>query len=130
MITPELVEEKLGKPAPEEPDGNYEFHYKALLDWFQSQEKWSANRVMLGCLAVYGWMPRILEVGRSADRCLTFARANDVAKKLNDGTASIDPPFVNQSIVGTSKFLHFWNPNEFAIWDSRVRRGLKLNESV
>lgn len=30
----------------------------------------------------------------------------------------------NNSLVGSSKLLHFINPNQFAIWDSRVYRYL------
>ena len=29
---------------------------------------------------------------------------------------------MNNSVVGTSKFLHFWNPICFPIWDRRVAR--------
>lgn len=34
----------------------------------------------------------------------------------------------NNSLVGTSKLLHFINPDNFAIWDSRVYRYLTNKE--
>lgn len=29
-------------------------------------------------------------------------------------------PIINNSLVGTSKLLHFINPNDYAIWDSNI----------
>ncbi|MBY0582233.1 MAG: hypothetical protein K2P68_04850 [Sphingomonas sp.] len=126
MISAELIETRLSQQfIPSEQTGNYEFHYSALLEWFQCVGRnWTPNKVMLGCLAVYGWMPRILEVRKAPERCLSNRAAENVAFRLNSGVIDIDPPFVNESVVGTSKFLHFWNPQEFPIWDSRVRRTL------
>ncbi len=34
----------------------------------------------------------------------------------------------NNSLVGTSKLLHFINPKQYAIWDSRVFRFLNNEE--
>jgi len=33
--------------------------------------------------------------------------------------------FVNDSWIGTSKFLYFYDPDRYLIWDSRVARALK-----
>ena len=36
--------------------------------------------------------------------------------------------FLNGSVVGTSKFLHFWRPSEYAIWDSNIRAALGISQ--
>ena len=35
--------------------------------------------------------------------------------------------FINNSIVGTSKFLHFSFPDHFPIWDSRVEKATRFD---
>ena len=110
---------------PDESRGNYAVHYNALAKWFNAQRgRWTAETVVLGCLAVYGWMPTILEVKKTRDQTLSFDRAKEIADALNTDCEHVDPAFANGSVVGTSKFLHFAFPDRYPIWDSRVRRAL------
>lgn len=107
--------------------GNYKIHYDVMLRWFADikSEDWTADRVIQASLMVYGWMPTILE-GRKLPCQYTRDRASGFGLRL--GMANNDPStlpeedycFVNGSYVGTSKFLHLWKPDYFAIWDSRV----------
>ncbi len=124
---------KIARPyadALRRPDkGNYEVHYRAMSNWFAAIEQWDSDRVYQGSLMVYGWMPGILEGRKDTESCLNPAGANKVAKLLNAGWEEAEKDdlfwkFVNNSFVGTSKFLHFWKPSQFAIWDSHVARAL------
>jgi hypothetical protein len=75
--------------------------------------------------AVYGWMPTILknyELEVLATMPVARVKAiKDIgcAIELLDDWLPSRPP-INNSWVGTSKMLHFLNPEVFAIWDRRV----------
>ncbi|MES2136638.1 MAG: hypothetical protein V4502_06210 [Pseudomonadota bacterium] len=69
-------------------------------------------------------MPTILEVKKPREATLNLGRAAAIADALNERDTDIDLTFANGSVVGTSKFLHFAFPDEYPIWDSRVRRAL------
>ena len=86
--------------------------------------------VVAGAYAVYGWMPTIMQngVNRTA-----WATTREDLGQLRNATNWIDAEvilrkapsiltLVNGSIVGTSKFLHFLNPEIFPIWDSKIGR--------
>ncbi|MGB3794785.1 MAG: hypothetical protein WA957_00580 [Alteraurantiacibacter sp.] len=111
--------EKGSSPKAIGNDAIYKDDYIAISKWFDSQGQWDASSVRLGCLIVYGWMPTIF---RSA-KTKSF---NEVAVCLNnDEIPTRLHNFANNSFVGTSKFLHFWKPHHFAIWDSRICKTLK-----
>ncbi len=99
---------------------SYYTEYEVLKRWFARRGVWKVEDVRLAGLAIYGWMPTILRAeGRNKKPSkINFA---SIAERLNRGDL---PPeywnFLNNSYVGTSKFLHFWNPNRFAVWDSRI----------
>lgn len=73
-------------------------------------------------LAVYGWMPttpafdfsKIDDALQEIQNAIVSERRLDVA-----GISSIQS-FVNNSVVGSSKLLHFIMPDRYAIWDSKV----------
>lgn len=100
--------------------------YWALVDMFHAYVCFDKpNTVLAGTLAVYGWMPRMLGrcdlgiVARHRDALHKFR----IARNGHEGRMVLqDVPlnFVNGSVVGTSKFLHFLNPNVAPIWDRRV----------
>ena len=78
---------------------------------------------------VYGWMPTILKsinldlFSPDKRKILSSIRSID---SFESSIAYLDElksgPPINNSWVGTSKFLHFVNPEYFAIWDSRVAK--------
>lgn len=90
----------------------------------------AANLTSLSMMA-YGWMPTILKtplpnagIEWLADWADSMTRVDDVADSLSKGDISL--PLVNNSWVGTSKFLHFYSPETFPIWDSVVASNWKL----
>ena len=82
-------------------------------------------------MAVYGWMPTILDnMGYTEENnkewekkiCLSVKNIIDNDGDLDNCSDDFDnlKTFVNNSYVGLSKFLHFLLPDKFAIWDSNV----------
>lgn len=78
---------------------------------------------------VYGWMPTTLEFGDDEGGDDSLARGSELLSRSILPTASINEDelatlkeLINNSIVGTSKLLHFLNPYVFPIWDRRVYR--------
>lgn len=119
----ERMERVLRRPPPKEDwsKGNYKLHYEAMADWFEHERIWDWASVIQGSLMVFGWMPTILEGRTHRHLVITKEQASKVADALNaKDVEGIRKDFINQSPVGTSKFLHFWQPSAFAIWDSNV----------
>lgn len=125
----DLVKGALKNPRPENcpEDGSFKREYDVMLAWFKENDgKWTADKVRLGALAVYGWMPTILRAeGRKGKR--RNIEFDKIATYLNEDCLPAKAHnFINGSFVGTSKFLHFWRPGRFAIWDRRVATALKF----
>ena len=76
---------------------------------------------------VYGWMPTMLEYNE-------IDQSENVINEISKGSIEIEflekiKMSINNSIVGGSKLLHFINPNDYAIFDSRVYRAITRKES-
>lgn len=75
--------------------------------------------------AVYGWMPTMLKnwnldaLPKAGERIHSIRSVNTHAAALKLVTNLNEKP-INNSWIGTSKLLHFINPNHFPIWDSVV----------
>ena len=87
------------------------------------------HSVLAGANAVYGWMPTILKKGvarplwearRGALELLRAASDWPTARTVIESNRDL-LHLVNESVVGTSKFLHFLNPGVFPIWDSNIK---------
>ena len=83
------------------------------------------HNLIIGINFTYGWMPTIFEFcSDNFDESLNIlnrAKKGEIPKIEQLG---ILRNLFNNSLVGTSKLLHFINPEIFAIWDSRVYRYL------
>lgn len=77
----------------------------------------------LGYMA-YGWMPTICKKFNddvlNSDGWIKACQSKDV-ELVTKAISNLDNAPFNNSWVGTSKVLHFINPNVVPIWDSRVR---------
>ena len=106
-------------------NNSYENSYPFLVNYFQ-KDKINMNDFVVGSHFVYGWMPTILD--------LKITKVNETklleilnkykqiidAKEINPDELKILKETINNSIVGTSKLLHFINPTIFPIWDSNI----------
>ena len=97
--------------------------YPLLLECCKRQK--INDRIALAGIAhmVYGWMPTIIEFNTDIeidDQIFDMISKGSMDPKLLNKLKSA----VNNSIVGVSKLLHFLNPNDYAIWDSRVYKSI------
>lgn len=83
--------------------------------------------VQIGAYAVYGWMPTIMKGidPSKLEPLRVFAQKWKDSAEYKPGidalrNKEIDLKTLNNSVVGTSKFLHFVAPSIFPIWDSRI----------
>lgn len=118
---------RVGRPI-EVPRTSYIESYPHLLAYFASVQTLAREHIVCGSHMAYGWMPTILELrpttvcwGQSVDR---------IAGLLNDGRHRLldesemrfISSVVNNSVVGTSKLLHFVSPSRYPIWDRIIYR--------
>jgi hypothetical protein len=99
----------------------YDISYLEFLKYFKELKKIEKHHLVIGINFTYGWMPTILDF-----RSENFDVALDILNNAKYGNVpskeqlEILKGLFNNSLVGTSKLLHFINPEKFAIWDSRV----------
>jgi hypothetical protein len=107
------------------PDNSYLLSYREFLAYFAELKEITAHNFIIGAHFTYGWMPTILELQEltknSYHAVAILNKAKQGATLTEDQFASLRVT-INNSFVGTSKLLHFINPNNYAIWDSRVYR--------
>jgi hypothetical protein len=100
--------------------------YREFLKYFDAIKKINRHNLIIGIHFTYGWMPTIFDF-----RSDNFDSAVHILNRVKSGKELISPDdlillkgLFNNSLVGTSKLLHFINPCKYAIWDSRVFRYL------
>lgn len=103
--------------------------YPEFLKYFNDINILSKHNLIIGINFTYGWMPTIFDFRSN--------KLKEVIEILNSAKSGTIPTIenlkilrncLNNSLVGTSKILHFINPKNFAIWDSRVYRYLTNSE--
>lgn len=106
--------------------------YDYYINFFKEKEVLTKNDVVIGIGFTYSWMPTIL-------KNLNLSKLDNVTNILNKVKHGVDisdddflllKEFSNNSLVGASKLLHFINPEQYAIWDSRVFKFLNNNEAA
>ena len=103
--------------------------YPEFLKYFSDIKTITRHNLTIGINFTYGWMPTIFDF-----RSNNFDEALDILNKAKTGRKPTADNLVllknlfNNSLVGTTKLLHFINPVNFAIWDSRVYRYLTNKE--
>jgi len=106
-------------------DGSYLLSYPEFIAHFRNLDVVTPHHLIIGAHFVYGWMRTSLEMRTaSPDEDLPLAaKMLDKAKQgdlLSHSELDFLKGLINNSLVGTSKLLHFINPNIYAIWDSWV----------
>jgi hypothetical protein len=98
--------------------------YREFVAYFNSLKELNIHNMIIGINFVYGWMPTIFEFKKDDDK--TFNDALQLLNKvkneiiLNAEELELLKSLFNNSLVGTSKLLHFICPELYPIWDSRV----------
>lgn len=99
----------------------YDVSYPEFLKYFSDIETITKHNLVIGINFTYGWMPTIFDF--RSDKFDEAIEILDNAKKglvLTVNQLETLKGLFNNSLVGTTKLLHFINPEKFAIWDSRV----------
>lgn len=109
---------------------NYLVSYPHFLNYFKNLETINLENLIIGISFTYSWMPTILKSIKleNADKTLSILNEVKKGKKINEEQLATLKSSFNNSLVGTSKLLHFINPKQYAIWDSRVFRFLNNEE--
>ena len=104
---------------------SYIISYPHICSYFKGRDILDAGDLVRGAHMVYGWMPTVLDVYPDQHGFSLSAGAellNKVKKDcaINDDNLKKLKGLINNSLVGTSKLLHFVSPDHFGIWDSKI----------
>lgn len=95
--------------------------YPHLISYFKEKSILAAEDFIRGAHMVYAWMPTILTVySTDLDEVVSLINKAKNEGNLQEDEIETIATVVNNSVVGTSKLLHFIAPEHFPIWDSRV----------
>lgn len=116
---------------------DYDWSYPYFVRYFSDRAVITEYDFIIGSSFTYSWMPTILrykvmhndqsnkklfdEKAKQAADILCRARCFEL---ISMESLCFLSGIINNSLVGTSKLLHFVNPDVYAIWDSRVMKFL------
>lgn len=105
---------------------NYLLSYPYFLNYFQNLESINLENLVIGISFTYSWMPTILKALnlKNTEEVLFILNEVKKGKLIDEQQLTTLKTTFNNSLVGASKLLHFINPKQYAIWDSRVFRFL------
>lgn len=118
----EIYEELVGENYKISETDLYIKSYPYYTNFFSSKNDLIKEDIILGLGLVYSWMPTIpknikFDALEEALPILNCAKNGYILKKEDYITLK---RLSNNSLVATSKLLHFINPESFAIWDSKI----------
>jgi hypothetical protein len=100
--------------------------YPEFLKYFLNLESISKHNLIIGINFTYAWMPTIFNFkSNKIDQSVIILNSAKNGYRPNKKELELLKECFNNSLVGTSKLLHFINPEVFTIWDSRIYRYLK-----
>ena len=103
--------------------------YPEFIRYFKDIELIENHHLVIASHFVYGWMPTVLHLETDEiGEVILYLNAAKFGNLLDEERLEVIKRCVNNSMVGTSKLLHFINPKIYAIWDSRIYRYLTGNK--
>lgn len=103
--------------------------YTEFLNYFSNLKVITKHNLIIAINFTYGWMPTIFEFkSNKFDEALEVLNNIKKGRTVTSDNLDLLKGLMNNSLVGTSKILHFIDPINFAIWDSRVYRYLTKKE--
>ncbi len=111
----------------------YLLAYPKLLKFGETIHEVNEDNICLLAHMAYGWMPTILTLRQehlggciqSANALIQFTESENTIEPHIENMAL----YINNSVVGASKVLHFLKPDLYPIWDSRVSTALFNNSN-
>jgi hypothetical protein len=99
--------------------------YEEFIKYFSAIGELNRHHIIIGTHFTYGWMPTIIDLKHdSIDIIVSILNKVKKGKILSSAELNQLRIGINNSLVGCSKLLHFINPDNYAIWDSRVYKYL------
>ncbi len=130
-INLELFFKKI-KQIPKLKNNTYIWIYPHLIEFIKNIKWKNIDSIIAISHIVYWWMPTIL---KKCDFQKINIKENELFNKIKEW--NLDENFLyeivklnNNSIIGGSKFLHFINPEKYAIWDSKVYKSIMNKNSA
>ena len=114
-------------------DTSYFESYFEFIEFFKRVDLIDKHSLIISSYFTYGWMPTILK------KFNTTQNIDEVISSLNKVKNQIElnnydylelVECINNSIVGVSKLLHFINPIDYPIFDSRIKFFFKYNNII
>jgi hypothetical protein len=110
---------------------SYVDSYSEFINYFKNIDWIEKHHLVIASHFVYGWMPTILQLDtKKVDEVLSILNGVRAGHSASENELEVIKQCVNNSMVGTSKLLHFINPNLYAIWDSRIFRYMTGKKST
>ncbi len=110
-----------------EGQNSYLKTYPYFINYFKEIDNLEVKDVVIGISFTYSWMPKILTIHEG-----NLEEIKDILNQIKNSSVSIQESdlsklksMFNHSLVGTSKLLHFINPDKYAIWDSNIYKFFK-----
>lgn len=123
------LESNLNKPDSS-GDTQYFKSYFEFIKYFENIDIIDYHSLVISSYFTYGWMPTIL---KKFDTKNNMKQSIDVLNKVKKSIEIDESEYdtlvkcINNSIVGVSKMLHFINPQQYPIFDSRIKKYFKTN---
>jgi len=96
-------------------------HFIAFFEKFNNTNVKKEELLYQGANMVYGWMPTILDTQKKKVKVsAVISSIENLGNKINTEDLELVSKFMNNSIVGASKLLHFIYPEKYPIWDSNI----------
>lgn len=112
--------------VPDKDQESYHLSYAAFIKFFacKSNRDLSLNDIIIGMSFTYSWMPTMLTIeildGQEALLVRVLNKVHVQKEYLDEDELELLKKVVNNSLVGSSKLLHFISPDMYPIIDSRV----------
>ena len=95
---------------------NYLISYPHFINYFKNLERISLENMIIGISFTYSWMPTILKSMKleNTEKAIILLNKVKRGKILSVDELLILKETFNNSLVGSSKLLHFINPEKYA----------------
>lgn len=112
-------------------DDSYVQVYPEFINYFENLDTIEKHHLVIASHFIYGWMPTIITLKTEKEKqVLTILNKVKSRVEIDVNELNILKKCINNSLVGVSKLLHFINPKDYAIWDSRIFRYLTEQKST
>lgn len=110
-------------------DDTYYFDsYFEFLKYFEKLDTIDYHSLVISSHFTYGWMPTIINLdGNYTTESIHILNKIKNNNEMNNDEYLTLVRCINNSIVGVSKLLHFIQPKQYPIFDSRIKNYFKSN---